>query len=630
MPSIPAPARLLRGVAAGARGLAPRLRPGRRTGRVLAAYAGCVLAAAVVAAPVCVERSVEGVHFGDQLGTFPVQVSMAHNGYSTLDTGVFGTVYLHRTGAWGFGAYARSTGPPEAGGTLASYVAPKFIQANVSMVEDPSKVAHSYAMEMARRFRGNLVREELVAGLAGGAVLFLLLPRRRLRHVPRAGLAMASVGLVVVATAAATGVAFTLFRSWPGSQPPATTYPLPAKPALSFGSPQTQEVAEQVKPFIDKNAERIRERADQYEQRARESFLTALPTHYLDLLPRDHEKIVIAEADPQGSYVGLHLRREIHAALARAVGPDAFAVRTIAGDVTSNGTVSEASYVAQEARVSGATPTVAVGGDHDSTKTWKQMKNHDMVVPDLTTDDVDGILVTGANDREHKTLFGGMVTDRTGVSEEQLGHRLRAAVDKDASRHPGHGRVVLVHQPYAAAAYLGLGSIDQVLQLPRGGDHLTTPYDDGIPDQPPGIVDYGHWHQLGGPWVLWNTDGGPDGDTVTWTVVDQLGTAGGAENVPTFSRFSTPYSAPLKPLTLRLQYVDTRSGLETGYATIRCDLAARCSISRRTDVGLPGGLPRPLDTVNGPSSSPSTPSPSTPSPSAGEPSPSTQAQHLAR
>ena len=122
------------------------------------------------------------------------------------------------------------------------------------------------------------------------------------------------------------------------------------------------------------------------------------------------------------------------------------------------------------------------------------------------------------------------------------------------------------------------------------GDSLTTPRDDGVPDVPPGIVSIGHLHQLGGPWVLWNTDG----DEVTWTVVDQLGTSGGVEEQPTFNRFSTPVSLPLKDLSFRLQYVDTRSRLMTGYATVVCGLRGRCAVSDRTDVGLPGGLPERL------------------------------------
>lgn len=83
--------------------------------------------------------------------------------------------------------------------------------------------------------------------------------------------------------------------------------------------------------------------------------------------------------------------------------------------------------------------------------------------------------------------------------------------------------------------------------------------------------------------MLWNTDG----DEVTWTVVDQLGTTGGVEENATFNRFSTPISVPLKPIAWRLQYFDVASGLQTGYVTIRCGAEGACQISERTDVGLP-------------------------------------------
>ena len=111
----------------------------------------------------------------------------------------------------------------------------------------------------------------------------------------------------------------------------------------------------------------------------------------------------------------------------------------------------------------------------------------------------------------------------------------------------------------------------------------TRVFDDGIHDLPPGTVDVGHLHEQQVPWVIWNTGG----SEVTWTVVDQLGTAGGVENMPTFNRFSTPTSPPLKPLMVRLQYFDTASGLQTGYATLICDVEGLCTLSDRVEVGLP-------------------------------------------
>jgi hypothetical protein len=284
----------------------------------------------------------------------------------------------------------------------------------------------------------------------------------------------------------------------------------------------------------------------------------------------------------------------MYADLVDALGKDAISLRTIAGDVTSNGTVAESSYVKAESKVGPDIPVAAVGGDHDSETTWNQLTSAGFTVPDLTTTKVGGLEVSGADDREHKTLFGGSVTNPSGVSEEELGQRLRKKVGDRTS-------IVVVHQPRAALAYLGLDSMSALTERTQTPTQLTTPYDDGIPDLPPGIVDYGHLHQAEGPWVLWNTDG----DQVTWTVVDQLGTAGGVENAPTFSRFSTPFSAPLKPIMVRLQYVDKETGLQTGYATVLCDLDGRCTISDRVDVGLPGGKPAPVSATT--PTAPSTP-----------------------
>lgn len=564
-----------------------RIRPNRRFWRSVAAFFGCAAVAALVAAPISLERAVEGVHFSDDLGTFPVQVSLCHDGRSTLDTGLFGKVFWSRTGTLGFGAYARATGPPEAGGTLASYVDPRFIQANVALIHEPTEVVHAYSTRLSNGLRDQFLRNELLAALAGGAVLLGLLPRNRLATTSRGRLILGGVLLVGIATAASSGGAAQLFDAWPCSEQATSNYPISGAAKLSFGSPETREIAEQVKPFIDKNTNRIEADAKDYESAASTSFAVSLASRERGLVPRADETIVLAEADPQGSDVGVVVRKDLYRHLVETLGPKAISLRTISGDVSSNGTVAEAAYIAREAKVSGTIPTVAVGGDHDSVETWRQLVRNGVVVPDLRTDLVAGLDVAGANDREHKTLFGGMFTNPAGVSEQQLGTMLRSKTDQDSPR------IVLLHQPDAVAGYLGLNKVDGLDEVRAVHGSRTTPYDDGVADQPPGIVDIGHLHQLDGPWVLWNTDG-PE---VTWTVVDQLGTAGGVENAPTFSRFSTPFSAPLKQLSVRLQYVDTESGLETGYATIRCSLDGGCRISTRVDVGLPGGKPLAADAV---------------------------------
>jgi len=536
------------------------------------AYAACAVAAALIFLPVAIERAVESVRFSDRLGTLPVEVSLCHNGRSTLDTGVLGKVFWTKTGAQGFGVYARATGPPEAGGTLASYVDPAFIEANVVLINDPDRVVSAYSTQFADGLRTHLLTDEIPAALIGGAGLFLLLPRRRWREAPLAREVALALLLVTAATGVSGATAWSMFEAWPCSTPVSGDHPLTDGSRMSFASPETREVAVQVRPFITKNLERSRVESRAYEAAARSSFASALAARGADLVPRVGEQIILAEADTQGSLVGVDVRTVLYAELLDVVGRDAIAFRTIAGDVTSNGTVAEAGYVAAEAAVVEDLPVVAVGGDHDSMATRQQLEDSGVFLPDPDSLEVTGLRVSGADDREHKALFGGIVTNESGVTEEELGAQLREAVDDES-------RIVLLHQPEAVAAYLGVDSLAPLRELTGSA---TVPYDDGVPDLPPGIVDVGHLHAAEGPWVLWNTDT----DHITWTVVDQLGTAGGVENVPTFNRFSTPASPPLKPLMVRLQYVDMESGLQTGYATVTCDLDGRCSFTDRVDVGL--------------------------------------------
>src|SRR5699024_9742983 len=162
------------------------------------------------------------------------------------------------TGPAGFGAVLRSTGPPVAGGTLASYASPAFVRANTSFLDDPERLAATYGAELRRQVvTGTLVRTA-VGGVLGGTLLVLCWQSLGAR--PRRTRWVVAGTAVVLGAVASLGVATAQFRSWSGHDPVGTAYPLPARPALSFSSPQARELAMQVQPFIEKNARRIEER----------------------------------------------------------------------------------------------------------------------------------------------------------------------------------------------------------------------------------------------------------------------------------------------------------------------------------------------------------------------------------
>lgn len=254
--------------------------------------------------------------FEDRVGTLPVEISLAHDGYTTLDTGLLGKIYWRRTGPAGFGAVLRSTGPPIAGGTLASYASPAFVRANTRFLDDPEQLASTYGAELRGQVvEGTLVRAA-VGGVVGGTVLALTWSAmatrtRRRRWVVTGTVVMLGAGSSLVA-------GWALFGSWEGHVAPGTTYPLPSRPALAFTSPQARELAVQVQPFIEKNARRIRERGDAYRAEARATLAAQVSARGEALQPREGEVIVLAEADPQGSFVGVDVRRDLYVALADA------------------------------------------------------------------------------------------------------------------------------------------------------------------------------------------------------------------------------------------------------------------------------------------------------------------------
>jgi hypothetical protein len=557
----------------------PDLRAGARWLLLLLGYAVAVV---VLTSPATAQRTLESLHFDDRLGTVPVEVDVVRNGYSVVDTGALGSIFVERTGVLGLGVRLRVTGPPSAGGTLASYVDPDFVRANTATLTDPEATGSAYARRLTSRFVDGFALRALLIGAVGGFVLLRILHPALARTSGRRRVLLAGVGAVGL-LGVSTGVAAWEHADWTGSREPGRLYPMVEVPGLSFSSSEIREVAEQVRPFVDKNVNRSRERADDYARSAELTMRSGVPAAAARLRPREGERIVVAEGDPQGSLVGTEVREALYEQLREAVGEEALAARTISGDVTSNGTVAEERFVKDEVAASGDLPVVAVKGDHDSEVTVDQLRDAGAEVPDREVVEAGGLRFAGGADPEFKSLFGGQVDNPSGVEPSDRGAQVREVVEQDDADEAVH---VLVHQNEAALGYLGLDSMEALRSLPGPEDDYTRPRDDGIPDLPPGSVTYGHWHRTDGPWVVWNTDGGPDAG-VTWTLVDQVGTSGGVEEAPTFNRFSTPYSPPLKPIEVRLHYVDDETGLVTGFISIALSLDAELTISRRTDVGVP-------------------------------------------
>ena len=286
-----------------------------------------------------------------------MEVSLSHNGVSTLDTGILGRVYWDRTGAGGL--RCDTSGRPDLprpAGSLASYVSPRFIQANAAFVSDPGAVAKAYGDEL----RGQVLQRFWLIEL-GAWIDRRPGPHRPLPRATRRSESIPSTRRRVTVSVRWWSSPASARRRWSpcccsGCGRTRTTspasYAMEGIDGLSFDNPEALEIAEQVQPFIVKNTDRIRAHADEYEDAANASLRAVLPVHAEALDPRDGERIVIAEADPQGSQVGTRVRKAMYPLLEEDLGADAFAMRTISGDISSNGTVAEKGFVRDESEAS--------------------------------------------------------------------------------------------------------------------------------------------------------------------------------------------------------------------------------------------------------------------------------------
>ena len=423
--------------------------PWQRIGRLLAVFLGYSALAAVLAVPVAAEQAVEHLSFQDRIGTVPVEVTLAHNGLSTVDTGVLGQLYWDQTGRWGFGANVRLTGTPQAEGTLASYTSPVFVRANASFVSDPAAVAAAYGDELQSRFWVRFLVSEVVAALLGGLVLTAVARGRRPRLL--GDRLLTKIATTTAALAALAGVSIAsatwLFARWDGSADVDQRYSMPGIPELSFSSPQTLEVARQIEPFLTKNNDRIRPGARLTRKRSPLRSKTSSPSE-----PRTWSP-VMGTPDPRRSRPPRQRRR--HRGATRHVSDAAPGARRGQLRVAHHfrrhhvqrhsrgGRVRR-----EEATASGDLPVVAVKGDHDTSDTVEQLDDQDIANPDLDVEDIGGLDVAVANDPAFKTLFGGLSVNESGISEYGIGAKLRDEVGADTG-----ALVVLLHQPTSAAGY---------------------------------------------------------------------------------------------------------------------------------------------------------------------------------
>ena len=560
----------------------------RRMGRVRAVirrWLVCTALAAVLGLPVAAAWAVTHTSVQQLIGTTPTTFTLSTQGQSELRLGIAGTIFVPRAvGPFGVVATVEGPGDPGAGdGDLANYVRPEMLQLYTGIFHDPGPAIDQYVGLVQAELQEQLLRAVLVVTLGGGLLLLglsYLLPLQRVaRRRDRLRVGVAAV--LALATTTSVG-AVQVLGSDGHTGPTEGVYALGVLDGtLASGATTDSPVIRAVTGGALAKAQVLVTRQEKAEAKYRASAQEDLQAQRLLMTgPGEGETAVIMQSDMHCNTTMIRLQTAVVELLREEHGEGVPALMGITGDLTTNGTAAEGTCIRNEREIMGDGPVAVVTGNHESDVSAQQMADVGMTVLGGSTEEIAGVRVLGDGDPSRSELFGASRL-RGEEGQADVGARLREeAAGADPEDRPD---LVLVHEAYAAQAFLDVESVNALLAANDVSPTLA-PFDDGVPDVPAGAVFYGHWHRSIEPRVIWNSDG-------TWTLLMELDTTGGAVDTPTINNFSTPWSKPQQEASFPVIFLDDETRMVTGYQIYRFETDGTAVVEPRVDIGTPGGPP---------------------------------------
>lgn len=554
-----------------------------------------MLGGALAALPVATIDGLTHTRVHDDVGIVPATLSLVP-GHSALATGLLGgTIYDSDFTRHGLGMKIALNGPPGNLAKIHSLNSPELTRITkvyTSMFQHPETIRAGYTDAIADALTSTVLRSWLVTGGALAVVAFLISGLVR-----RADARRVTAGTLGALMLLSGGYSVHAYLGWQR----ANTVPEPTYNIDRLdGTPLQNAVAdnETTAALIDGAIPLAEQEIDREKQANVEFLQTAYRTIDEQIaqgrvhVPKPGETACLLLSDVHANADMIQVYRHFVQQLNHTYGPDTLTVTFLDGDQTYG---SAAAKTAVNAMAQITDNEYAVIGNHDSRATITQMSDagiHLLNGPAVQTSG--GVTAVGVTD-PHLTKQGVLfVADNVqrpgheGESEADAGRKLR---QKIRAFDP---TLALAHEAYVFAPILHQSDISRDTMTawfhagkdepePDAGD---TP-DDGVPDLHAAALAYGHWHRHFMYRVASNDDG-------TWSVVMELGTAGGASSVLSLSHFSTPQTIPGKQASAAIVIVNDTSGLVTSVQAITTDRSGAVTARHAHHIGSPDGLPYPV------------------------------------
>lgn len=554
----------------------------------------CLLGGLVAALPVAMVHTLTSTRVHDDVGIVPATLSLAR-GHSALQTGLIGgTIYDTDLTRYGLGVTVTLDGPPADLGKIHSLGSPELKRAEkvyTSMFDDPDSLKAGYTDAIRKALTRNFAGMEVAAGLSLGAAAFAI------SLVGGAGAqrrtSVVALGVLLLLSA---GYSVHRYVGWQQENAvPSPTYPVQILQGTALADARadnqtTAVLIDNIVPLAQRELQREREENQEFVQKAYNT-IDDLVTKGAIAVPGPGETACLLLSDVHANADMITVYRHLVEQLDKRYGAGTVDVTFFDGDQTYG---SAAAKTAVDAMAKITSEEYAVVGNHGSQLTIEQMNDAGMHVlngpAQRTGNGLTAVGVTDPNLTKQGTLFAADTITRPGYDGESEADAGRKLLDAMRNARPTIG---LAHEAYAFAPILHLDGVSRDTMSDWFAAGRTMPdsdsganADDGVPDIPAGAVAYGHWHRRFDYRVAGNSDG-------TWTVVMELGTAGGASPKLSLSHFSTPQTIPGKEASAAMMIVNDKSQLVTAVQEIATVRSGEVSAGPREPIGSPDGQPYP-------------------------------------
>lgn len=573
--------------------------------KVVLGATACGLAGAVAAAPWAASNAITDSEVEDK-GPIPTNISLAP-GSSKLDLGPAGSLYNREFEAHGLGVDVELTDPPAflssiASGESGDLNLTSSIERLASFYGDPAAVQEGYTSAIKQEVMQQFWQRELYAGLALTAMFglgALALGGRKEGGEREPKQKVAAAGLVGVVALAPSALGLANYYEWQDEQAlPDKTYQINSFEGTKLeGSVASNPL---LAGLVNRGRYIYQEQLDNMEQANQEFLEQAYATidRLIDSgeidIPESDETMILALSDMHANRDMIKVWNYFVEQINKKHGEGTIALVTMNGD-SSYGSVAAKDAIEAEAGIADGEETVSVNGNHGTHITDQQKLAAGMIVLKGESVTVDGLEILGDDDPQVTVLKSllGLSSDipryDKGLTQQEAGRRLNQtaeATDPD---------MVMAHEGYMIGPVVGLENpsrqaFDKWFDAPR---NLSGNRVDKVPDIAASLVTYGHWHRLSVPGhklyrVVSNSDG-------TWSVVAEMGTAGGADSSLMLTSVSTPWTPPTETASGKLFTFNQQSGLVTGLQQIKFAPSGKADVDPAVHIGSPDGLPYPTE-----------------------------------